>query len=97
MSTASQARTKRIHIRVTPREDRLIRTGAKVKQVDVTDFVVSSACLEAEHALADQRHFVLSARAWKEFTEALDRSPQIKPRLRRLFSEPSVIERRVTE
>jgi uncharacterized protein (DUF1778 family) len=68
-----------------------------VKQVDVTDFVVSSACLEAEHALADQRHFVLSARAWKEFTEALDRSPQIKPRLRRLFSEPSVIERRVTE
>ena len=93
MPARAQARTKRIHIRVTPREDRLIRTGAKAKEVDVTDFVVSSACLEAEHALADRRHFVLSPRAWKEFTEALDRSPQIKPRLQRLFSEPSVLER----
>jgi uncharacterized protein (DUF1778 family) len=30
---------------------------------------------------------------WKAFVAALERPAQVKPRLRRLFSEPSVLER----
>jgi uncharacterized protein (DUF1778 family) len=89
----AQARTKRIHIRVTPHEDRLIRTGAKAKHVDITDFMVASALLEAEHALANRRHFELSPAAWKQFCDALDHPPRIIPRLRRLMAEPSILER----
>lgn len=92
MPAAAQSRTKRIYVRVTPNEDQLIRTGAKLKALDVTDFVVSSACVEAEHALADQRHFELSPRAWKEFTEALDRPAQVNPKIRELFLKPSILE-----
>jgi uncharacterized protein (DUF1778 family) len=93
MPAPAQIRTKRIQIRVTPREDRLIRTAAKAKDVDVTDFMVTSALLEAEHALADRRHFELSPRAWKEFCDALDHPPRIIPRLQRLLAEPSILER----
>jgi uncharacterized protein (DUF1778 family) len=51
----------------------------------VTDFILDSACFEAEHVLADKREFVVSPKQWKVFVEALDRRAQIKPELARLF------------
>jgi uncharacterized protein (DUF1778 family) len=58
----------------------------------LTDFVIRSACAEAENSLADQRHFSLNVEQWDAFTAALDRPVQPKPRLRRLLSEPSILE-----
>jgi uncharacterized protein (DUF1778 family) len=91
-SVAVRAR-KRINVRATAREAELIRIGAKLRGVNMTEFILSSATKEAERTLADQRHIELSPKAWKEFTEALDRPAQIKPRLQRLLSEPSILER----
>jgi uncharacterized protein (DUF1778 family) len=34
----------------------------------------------------------LNAEQWEAFVAALDRPVQLKPRLRRLFKEPSVLE-----
>jgi len=48
---------------------------------------------EAEQALADQRRFALDPEQWNAFVAALDRPIQLKPRLRRLFSELSVLEK----
>jgi uncharacterized protein (DUF1778 family) len=62
------------------------------QDMDMTQFVVSTACVEAEQVLADQRQFVLSPKAWKEFTAALDWPPQVNPKLRELFSKPSILE-----
>ncbi len=45
-------------------------------------------------ASPDQRRFLLSAGQWKAFVAALDRPPQPNPRLRRLLSEPSILDRR---
>jgi uncharacterized protein (DUF1778 family) len=39
-------------------------------------------------------HFTLSDKQWKAFTEALDRPAQVKPRLRKLLAEPSILESR---
>ncbi len=75
------------------RGSELIRIGAKLRGVNMTEFILSSASKEAEQMLADQRHIELSPKAWKEFTEALDRPAQIKLRLQRLLSEPSILER----
>ncbi|MBZ5594215.1 MAG: DUF1778 domain-containing protein [Acidobacteriia bacterium] len=86
-------RKKRINVRATSREAKLIRIGAKLRGVNMTEFILSSASKEAEQMLADQRHFEISAEAWKEFTAALDRPARIKPRLQRLFAEPSVLDR----
>jgi uncharacterized protein (DUF1778 family) len=83
-------RTKRINLRATDRQEKLIRTGAQTSGLSVTDFILDSACLQAEHVLADKREFVASPKQWKAFAEALDRPAQIKPELARLFSEAGV-------
>jgi len=87
------ARSRRINLRSTDREEKLIRTGAGVKGLTVTEFILESACLQAEQALADRREFVATAKQWKAFTEALDRPARIKPELARLFAKSAAAER----
>ena len=70
-----------------------MRRGAQERGENLTDFIIRSACAEAEQTLADQRHFSLDVDQWKAFVAALDRPVQVRPRLRRLFSEPSLLER----
>ena len=69
-----------------------MRRGAQERGESLTDFIIQSACAEAERTLADQRRFSLDADQWNAFVAALDRPVQTKPRLRRLFAEPSVLE-----
>ena len=87
------ARTRRLNIRATERQEKLIRTGAQTRGVSITEFILESACLQAEHVLADKRHFVVSPRQWEAFVEALDRPARVKPALARLFSESIVLKR----
>jgi len=79
-------RTRRINLRATDRQEKLIRTGADTTGVSVTDFILQSACLQAEHILADKREFAASPKQWRAFVEALDRPARVKPELARLFS-----------
>lgn len=92
-SAAQKGRTERLNVRVTGEQARLIRLGAKETRVNLSVFLVESACLRAEEALASQQHFVYGPAQWKAFTAALDRPVQDKPRLRMLLSDPSVLER----
>jgi uncharacterized protein (DUF1778 family) len=85
-------RTRRINLRATDHQEKLIRTGAQTAGVSVTDFILESACLQAEHALADKREFTASASQWKAFLSALDRPAQVKPGLVRLFREAAARE-----
>lgn len=86
-------RKRRINLRATDRQEKLIRTGAETSGISLTDFILESACLQAEHVLADKREFVASPAQWKAFTEALDRPAGIKPELARLYSGISKPER----
>jgi uncharacterized protein (DUF1778 family) len=70
-----------------------MRRGAQERGESLTDFIIRSACSEAEHMLADQRRFLLDTDQWNAFVDALDRPAQVKPRLRRLLEEPSVLEK----
>ena len=88
MSTALASR--RLNIRATTRQERLIRTGAETVGDSLTEFILKSACLQAEHVLADRREFTISDRQWQSFCEALDRPAQVKPELARLFTRSSV-------
>ena len=80
-------RTRRINLRATRRQETMIRTGAETAGLSLTEFVLESACLRAEHVLADKREFVVSPTNWQVFVEALDRPTRINPELKRLFSE----------
>jgi uncharacterized protein (DUF1778 family) len=85
-SRARTIRTRRINLRATDRQEKLIRTGAETSGVSVTDFILESACLQAEHVLADKHEFHASPKQWRAFVEALDRPARVKPELARLFS-----------
>jgi uncharacterized protein (DUF1778 family) len=71
-----------------------MRRGAQERGENLTDFIIRSACSEAEQVLADQRRFTLTAEQWDAFIAALDRPVQVKSRLRKLLAEPSILERR---
>jgi uncharacterized protein (DUF1778 family) len=85
-------RTERFNVRVSDREARLIRLGAEHRGVNITNFILESACVRAEQEIADARHFELSSKDWQKFSAALDRPVRVKPRLKKLFSEPTVLE-----
>jgi uncharacterized protein (DUF1778 family) len=94
LSTPEQTRDRRFQLRATAREETLIKVAAERRGINVTDFIISAAREKAEETLADQTRFVLDDAQWKQFMEALDRPPQDKPRLRKLFTERHVAERR---
>jgi uncharacterized protein (DUF1778 family) len=88
------SRTRRLNLRATERQARLIRTGAGSRGVSVTDFILESACLQAEHALADRRDFVISPQRWQEFLEALDRPARVNLKLAELFPSRAAVAQR---
>jgi uncharacterized protein (DUF1778 family) len=81
-----------LNIRTTPKQEKLIQLGAELRGTSVSAFILESACLQAEHAIADKQASKLNEKSWQAFMRALDRPPQIKPALRKLFSEPSILE-----
>jgi uncharacterized protein (DUF1778 family) len=91
-ATAQEKRTQRLNVRLSDREARLIRLGAEHRGVNITNFILESACVRAEQEIADARHFDLGSKDWQKFSEALDRPAQVKPRLRKLFAESTVLE-----
>ena len=77
----------RLNLRVTPRQDYLIRRAAAVLDKSVTEFVLDSVALDAERVLAEQRWFMLPDAEWNRFNELLDRSlPADDSKLRELLT-----------
>ena len=82
-------KTERVAVRLTSEQNALIRRAAEVEGTDLTNFTVTATLAHAREVLADRRLFILDDAAWQEFLAALDRPVTPKPRLERLFSEPS--------
>ena len=82
-------KTERVAVRLTPEQDALIRRAAEVEGTDLTNFTVTATLAHAREVLADRRLFVLDDAAWQEFLAVLERPVTPKPRLGRLFAEPS--------
>jgi uncharacterized protein (DUF1778 family) len=91
-TAAKKKRTARFNVRLSEPEARLIRLGAERLGVNVTNFILDSACVRAAQEIAEARHFELSAKDWRRFSEALDRPAKVKPRLKRLFAETTVLD-----
>ena len=85
-------KTERWSIRVTPTEDTIVRRVLENVGMSLNEYVVSRAVTAAINDLADRRVFTLSAEAWDELQEILDRPVTAKPRIAALLAEPSVLE-----
>jgi uncharacterized protein (DUF1778 family) len=85
-------KTERFAVRLTAEQDALIRRAAEVEGTDLTNFTVTATLAHARDVLADRRLFMLDAPAWSEFVSVLDRPVSYKPRLEKLFAEPSIFD-----
>jgi uncharacterized protein (DUF1778 family) len=74
-----------INLRASRKQKVLIDRAAEALGRSRSDFMLDTACREAESILLDRRYFVLSEDAFKRFTNLLDRPPKDNPRLRRLL------------
>jgi uncharacterized protein (DUF1778 family) len=88
----NEVKSKRFNLRTTPKRENLIRIAAKRRGLDVTDFIIESACEKAEQTLADQTHFVVDQTQWDLFMNALDAPPRVIPQIKKLFAEPPAAE-----
>lgn len=91
MATTAR-RTEKLDIRLTPRAKETLYAAARATNRTLSEFVLDSALVHADEALADRQYFWLDLERWQAFMAALDAPPRELPRLKRLFTEPSVLE-----
>ena len=78
-------RAENINLRVSRNQKELIDRAANALGRNRSDFIVETACREAESVLLDQRYFNLPEEEFRRFTAMLDKPPANNPRLARLL------------
>jgi uncharacterized protein (DUF1778 family) len=74
-----------INLRASQRQKVLIDRAAEALGRSRSDFMLDTACREAESVLLDRRYFALSGDQFKRFKSILDNPPKDNPKLRRLL------------
>jgi len=92
MASSAKRRDDRLELRLTPKAKTMLKRAASAEEKSVSAFVLDKSLEAAAETLADRRSFVLSAKQYDAFVAALDAAPKSRPRLERLFAEPSVLE-----
>lgn len=82
---SDRTRSQNINLRVTHKQKALIDRAADVLGRNRSEFMLETACREAETILLDRRYFGLPAEEFKRFQAMLDDPPAANPRLRRLL------------
>jgi uncharacterized protein (DUF1778 family) len=80
-----KTRSQNINLRVTRGQKALIDRAAEALRRNRSDFMLETACREAEAVLLDRRYFSLPPEDFKRFLSLLDHPPAANPRLRRLL------------
>jgi uncharacterized protein (DUF1778 family) len=78
-------RVENINLRVSRSQKALIDRAANALGRNRSDFMLETACREAESVLLDRRYFNLSEDEFRRFTAMLDKPPANNPRLARLL------------
>lgn len=85
--------SERIQLRASASEKRLLQEAADIEQKTLSEFILTASVTEAEIALSARTRFVLDSDRWTKFMQVLERPVSSKPALKKLLSQPSVLER----
>lgn len=83
------AKSSRINLRATRRQEELLRRAAEATDHTITDFVLDSAVDRAQRVLADLHWFTAGDEQYAEFVRLLDAPLPSTEKFDRLFSRPS--------
>lgn len=92
MTTKAETRDERLHLRLSPTDDGLIRAAAEAAHLSITEFVVQAARLSAARTLADRDHVVLDAHTWDALDRVVSRTGRRNPKTAELFERQSPFE-----
>ncbi|MGO4886041.1 MAG: DUF1778 domain-containing protein [Bryobacteraceae bacterium] len=92
-TNAKRERGETINLRASHKQKALIDRAAQALGRSRSDFMLDTACREAESVLLDRRYFFLAEDDFKKFVALLDRPPKDNPRLRRLLHTKAPWER----
>jgi|SRR5258707_9230227 uncharacterized protein (DUF1778 family) len=81
----SKTRGGNINLRVSRGQKALIDRAAEALGRNRSDFMLETACREAESVLLDRRYFALPEEEFRRFKAMLDKPPARSPRLARLL------------
>ena len=87
---AVRERGDTINLRATRTQKDLIDRAATALGRSRSDFMLDTACREAETVLLDRRYFSLEDEQFRKFSAILDRPPKDNPGLRRLLQTKPV-------
>jgi uncharacterized protein (DUF1778 family) len=91
MSQASAKRERRINMRVTDEQERILRAAADLSGESLTGFVLSVATARAADVVARAQEIEISAGAFDRFIAALDGPAEDMATVRRYAARPSQI------
>ena len=83
----SATRTAPINLRALDSQRNLIDKAANILGKNRSDFMLETACREAENILLDQKLFVLNESDYNAFMTTLDAPVKDNPALRKLLSQ----------
>ncbi len=89
MSTSARARDKRLEVRTTLEERKLIDRAVDVVGTDLTSFVITNLLDASRQVLADRDHFVLTSEAARQWDGINELPARELSGLRRLMDRPS--------
>lgn len=84
-SRQTKGRGETINLRASRQQKTLIDRAAHALGRSRSEFMLETACREAETILLDRRYFMLSGEAFRRFMAMLDKPPASNPNLRRLL------------
>ena len=70
----------------------LLQEAARVAHKNVSEFLLDAGIIAANQNLADRNRFELSDEKWLAFQAALDQPVSAKPKLKKLLSEPGMLD-----
>lgn len=84
-SRQTKGRGETINLRASRQQKTLIDRAAHALGRSRSEFMLETACREAETILLDRRYLMLSGEAFRRFMAMLDKPPASNPNLRRLL------------
>jgi uncharacterized protein (DUF1778 family) len=88
----SGSKTERIEVRVSEREQEVLREAAEAEHMTVSAFILSTVVPCAQEVIDRSRDIRMSAEAYEQFLAELDRPAESVPALLELFSRPRRIQ-----
>lgn len=89
----TQQKAEQLNIRASTRQKAKLSEAARLQNMNISQFVLSKSLEAADEVIADQRVIRVSAEDYDWFMVKLEEPPKDLPKLRELFSKPSVLEK----